>query len=121
MGFAQWDINSTVTKGTSAVLYLSKAYDTDDSTHACIHCGRCVAACQMHLMPNYIAMFAEKGQYDLCQEYSVMSCVECGACSYICPGNVPITQFNRAAKAKINEKIRAEKMREAAKAKEAVK
>lgn len=122
MGFAQWDINATVTKGTSAVLYLSDAYeDTYNQPHACIHCGRCVAACQMHLMPNYLAMFAEKGQYDICREYSVMSCVECGACSYVCPGNVPITALNRAAKAKINEEIRAAKMREAAKAKEEAK
>ena len=69
--------------------------------YRCIHCGRCVSVCQMRLMPNYFAAYAEKGDYAECERYGVMSCVECGACAYICPGNVPITQFNRIAKAKI--------------------
>ncbi|MDD6264920.1 MAG: electron transport complex subunit RsxC [Clostridia bacterium] len=123
MGFAQWDTDSTVTKGTSAILFLSKEYDKQYSQpSACIHCGRCISVCQMHLMPNYIAMFASKGEYDNCEKYSVMSCVECGACSYICPGNVHITALNRAAKTKISEKMRAEKLKqEAKKAKEDLK
>lgn len=111
MGAAQWDINAPVTKGTSAILVFSEmTANRYEQPSACIRCGRCVSVCQMHLMPNYLAMFARAGKYDLCEEYSVMSCVECGACSYICPGGVPITALNRAAKAKINEKRRAKKL-----------
>jgi len=69
----------------------------------------------MGLMPNYIAMFAGKRDYSLCEKYDVLSCVECGACTYVCPGNVPITQLNRVAKAKIIEKRRNEAAKEAAK------
>jgi len=108
MGAAQWDINAPITKGSSAILIFSeKAAKKYEQPAACIRCGRCVAACQMHLMPNYIAMFSRAGKYDLCEDYDVMSCVECGACTYICPGGVPITALNRAAKSKINEKRRA--------------
>lgn len=107
MGAAQWDIDGPVTKGTSAILVFSENVNpVINQPSACIRCGRCVKACQMRLMPNYIAMFAQKAQYDLCESYDVMSCVECGACTFVCPGNVPITQLNRAAKAKINEKRR---------------
>lgn len=107
MGAAQWDIEAPVTKGTSAILVFSdKVKPAWNMPSACIRCGRCVKGCQMGLMPNYIAMFAKDGKYDLCEEYHVMSCVECGACSYVCPGNVPITALNRVAKAKINEKRR---------------
>ena len=105
MGAAQWDIDAPVTKGTSAVLVFSeKVKPVYEQPSACIRCGRCVRACQMRLMPNYIATFSREGKYDLCEQYDVMSCVECGACTYVCPGSVPITQLNRAAKAKINEK-----------------
>ena len=100
MGRAECSLDSVVTKGTSAVLFMSDNEKIPDE-YRCIHCGRCVSVCQMRLMPNYFAAYAEKGDYAECERYGVMSCVECGACAYICPGNVPITQFNRIAKAKI--------------------
>ena len=103
MGFAQWDMNAVVTKGTSALLALSpeKIKKTEPN---CIHCGRCISACPMHLMPNYLAAFSAKGDYDTCESFNAMSCVECGCCTYTCPGNVPIVQHIRVAKGKIREK-----------------
>lgn len=110
MGTAQWDINAPVTKGTSALLFFSDdIYPKEKKDFNCIRCGRCVRACQMGLMPNYLAMFARDRKYDLCEKYDVMSCVECGACSYICPAGVPIVQFNRVSKAKITEKRKGDK------------
>ncbi|MBQ7160196.1 MAG: electron transport complex subunit RsxC [Clostridia bacterium] len=115
MGAAQWDLDAPVTKGTSAILVFSDPKPTRyEQPSACIHCGRCVGVCQMHLMPNYLSMFSRAGKWDLCEKYNVMSCVECGACSYICPGGVSITADNRVAKAKINEKRRAQKAAQAA-------
>ena len=116
MGAAQWDLDAPVTKGTSALLLFSEPHPPKyEQPVACIHCGRCVSVCQMHLMPNYISMFSRAGKFDLCEKYNVMSCVECGACSYICPAGVQITADNRVAKAKINEKRRAQKAAEAKK------
>ncbi|MBR6513366.1 MAG: electron transport complex subunit RsxC [Clostridia bacterium] len=106
MGQGQWDVDAPVTKGTSAVLVFASKDKAYEQPSTCIRCGRCVRACQMRLMPNYIALFSREGKYELCEQYDVMSCVECGACTYVCPGAVPITQLNRAAKAKINEKRR---------------
>lgn len=116
MGAAQWDINAPVTKGTSAILLFSdEIYPEFNGDYNCIRCGRCVRSCQMGLMPNYLALFAGERKYELCEKYDVLSCVECGACTYICPGNVPITQLNRVSKAKIIEKRRKEAAKEAAK------
>lgn len=102
MGFAQWDVRMPVTKGTSAVLFLSadsiKRYDQPS---ACIHCGRCVRNCPMHLMPNYLAAYAQAGKYDDAARIGVMNCVECGTCSYNCPGQVQIVQYIRVAKGAI--------------------
>lgn len=104
MGMAQWDINTPVVKGTSAILALSEEKKVRNS--ACIHCGKCIGVCPMNLMPNYLALFSSNGKYDKCEEYNCMSCVECGCCTYTCPGNVPIVQHIRTAKAEINLKRR---------------
>ncbi len=103
MGMAQWDINSVVTKGTSAILFLSDAYSQKRAS-GCIHCGKCVSACPMHLMPNYLAMFSKNDKLDMCEEYNVLSCVECGCCTFTCPADIPIVQHIRVAKGKVQEK-----------------
>ena len=107
MGIAQWDIDAPVTKGTSAILVFSKDYEKK-AEPACIRCGRCVKGCPMRLMPNYLAVFSARDDLDTAEKFDVMSCVECGSCSFQCPGNVPIVQYIRSAKARINDKKRAQ-------------
>ncbi len=105
MGQAQWDFDAPVVKGTSALLLFSKGYDAPTTYHsACIHCGRCVAHCPMHLLPNYLAEHAQAGRYDEAEKLSVMSCVECGTCSYNCPAGVQIVQYIRVAKGALRMK-----------------
>lgn len=103
MGIAQWDVNAPVTKGTSAVLAFSrKLHLKYEQPEACIRCGRCVDACPMHLMPNFIAAYYKKDDLETAEKYGALSCVECGSCSYNCPALVPIVQYIRAAKGEIN-------------------
>ncbi len=108
MGVAQWDPDMPITKTTSAILALS-ADPADIHGAACIRCGRCVRACPMHLMPNYMASYIRIGDIDHAAEYGVRSCVECGTCSYVCPARVPIVQHVRAAKYALNARDRARK------------
>lgn len=113
MGSAQWDINSPVVKGTSAILVFSEDMCREEKKDSsCIRCGRCVKNCPMRLLPNYIAMFSQKGRYDDAEMYDVMNCVECGTCSYNCPAGVPIVQYIRVSKGA----IKAKKVKESAKA-----
>ena len=99
MGHAQWDFDAPVTKGTSALLVFSAEYDKVNTLHtACIHCGNCVTHCPMHLMPNYLAQYAQARRYEDAAKMNVMSCVECGTCSYNCPAGVQIVQYIRVAK-----------------------
>lgn len=103
MGNAQWDLEATVTKGTSALLFFSDKYEKKTQP-CCIHCGKCVSVCPMHLEPVYLSLFSRSSNLEKCLAYNIMSCMECGSCSYICPGNVPIVQYIREAKDKIKAK-----------------
>ena len=57
-------------------------------------------------MLNAILNINEKGNLtiggvdtvEIAKEYGAMSCVECGTCSYNCPGNIHIVQHIRVAK-----------------------
>ncbi len=117
MGFAQGDIMGPVTKGTSAILVFSGAFDAQNSLPeaACIRCGRCVKNCPMHLMPNYLALYAQHGRYSESEKLSVKSCVECGTCSHNCPGQIPIVQYIRVTKGALRaeaKKVRASAAKE---------
>ncbi len=98
MGAARWEMDTPVTKGTSAVLVFSEKFARMRDVSACIRCGRCVKNCPMHLMPIYLAQYAMSKRYAEAEKFGVMNCVECGTCSYNCPGNVQIVQYIRVAK-----------------------
>ncbi|MBQ7335578.1 MAG: electron transport complex subunit RsxC [Clostridia bacterium] len=105
MGQAQWDMDAPVTNGTSALLVFSEEYDRINTEHSpCIHCGCCVQHCPMHLLPNYLAQYAQARRYDDAAKLDVMSCVECGTCSYNCPAGVQIVQYIRVAKGALRAK-----------------
>ena len=102
MGNAQWDYNAVIMKNTSALLVLSdENISVKPENAACIHCGKCVSVCPMHLMPNYLAAFSKADNDEMCEKFSLLSCVECGCCTYTCPARVPIVQLIRNKKAKI--------------------
>ncbi len=104
MGVAQWNSEGVVTKGTSAVLFLSREESGEYSSEGtCIRCGRCTRACPMNLQPVYLSLFSRGGKYDMCRKYDVLSCVECGSCTYVCPASLPLVQLIRAAKVKVKE------------------
>lgn len=102
MGMAQWDETAPVIKGTASILCFGKK-DKAQLSETCIHCGKCVGSCPMHLMPLYLALFSKRGDWEACREFDVLSCVECGCCTYQCPGNVPIVQYIRTAKGKLRK------------------
>lgn len=104
MGVAQWDYNSPVIKGTTAILAISREFEgvgRYEQPPVCIHCGRCSVVCPVRLMPNYIAMLQRTGRLEEADRLGATVCVECGACSYICPGYYPVTEYVKNAKSKL--------------------
>lgn len=94
MGQAQWDVETPITKSTSALIVLSDFFDRESKLpKVCIKCGRCVDACPMGLMPYRIASYAQHTNVDMPVKLHPEACIECGSCSYVCPGGVPVAQL----------------------------
>lgn len=106
MGIAQFTTQVPVIKTTSGILALSKAEVGYDGDTPCLRCGKCVEHCPMHLMPLYINKAILKGDLEQAQKYNVMDCIECGICSYLCPGMQSPLHNIRVAKQQIAENRR---------------
>ena len=92
MGMALFDTNIPVTKTSSALLAFKKDMMDKVPTSPCIRCGRCVAACPQHLVPQMLMDAAERFDNEAFEAVNGMECVECGCCAYVCPSGRPLTQ-----------------------------
>jgi electron transport complex protein RnfC len=101
MGIAQHTAEVPVIKGTSGILVLAGDEAWHGDPTPCVRCARCVDACPMELLPVFIGAYAERGQWEICDRYHAVDCLECGSCSYICPARRPLVQTIRLAKNQI--------------------
>ena len=102
MGTTFYDIDTPVSKTTNAVLLFS---DTKEKLQtACIKCGRCVRACSMGLMPTELEHAYDARDVELLKRLHIELCMDCGACSYVCPAKRNIAEKNQLAKLLVREK-----------------
>ena len=59
----------------------------------------CADACPADLLPQQLYWFS-KGQ-PLINHHNIADCIECGACAWVCPSNIPLVQYFRQEKAEI--------------------
>ncbi len=99
MGNPIADLDAPILKGTSGILAFTETETSRPVEYSCIRCSRCLDACPYFLNPSRFALLAKSRLYeDMQEKYHVMDCVECGACTYACPSNIPIVQHIRTAK-----------------------
>ena len=97
------NLDVPITKGTSGITAFTAAQTGAATGHRriypCIHCARCVEACPMFLNPSHLGLLAKNEEYGrMAEDYHLMDCFECGACSYVCPSHIPLVQYFRLAK-----------------------
>ncbi len=103
MGAAQYDLSVPVIKGTNAVTILGRKNRYATDSYHCIHCGRCIEACPMHLMPVMMYRAVQNGTVEDMKAQNIMDCIECGCCAYTCPGCIPLVLAFRAGKHHIRD------------------
>ena len=105
MGVAQADLDAPVTQSTNSLIcMLDWEHNTPAEEKVCIRCGRCVAACPMHLMPllvdKELKLGAEVGEL---LRLNVQDCMGCGCCTYICPSSIPLLERMAQARRLVGE------------------
>jgi Na+-translocating ferredoxin:NAD+ oxidoreductase subunit C len=108
MGIAQYSLDVSVIKGTSGILALGKGLAVFPAQVNCIRCTRCVQACPAGLLPLTMNQYILRADYESAEKYHVMDCIECGACSYICPSNRYLTQSFKLGKMQILKQRKAQ-------------
>lgn len=100
MGHSVADLDVPITKGSSGfVVFAEPDIANRGKLHPCIHCGYCVDACPMGLLPSQLGLLAKNTAYEqMATDYHLADCFECGACSYVCPAQIPLVQYFRLAK-----------------------
>ena len=98
MGVAITSDELPILKQNNAILAFDQREAQLRQPTACIRCGRCVAACPMHLMPTKLEQAVERQDVEVLQSLDIMTCMECGCCSFSCPAGRRLVQAIRLGK-----------------------
>ena len=112
MGMTQSTLCAPVTKRTNGVIAFCEGEGKKHEETTCIHCGKCVEACPMHLVPAYIYRAYKMNDISECAKYNVADCSECGCCAYVCPARISLVSVFRTIKTKLTENGASEEVRD---------
>ena len=101
MGDCLNDLNFPVLRQQNGLIAMRSMKQPERT--ACIRCGRCMRACPMNLMPMKLEEAYLRQDLDLLRKYRVSLCMDCGACSYVCPAHRPLAETNLLAKEMLPE------------------
>jgi electron transport complex protein RnfC len=99
MGLPQADLDTPIVKGTTGIVVMTEEHTRRRRTYACIHCGSCLDACPVFLNPQLLGVLAQAARFEEMDQAHLADCMLCGACSYVCPSNIPLSQMFSLAKA----------------------
>jgi len=98
-GSAVYSLDHPILPDTDGIVILDRADAAYASDYPCINCGDCVRACPAQIQVHMLVRFLEAGQYEEATDnYDLLSCIECGLCSFVCVSRIPIFQYIKLAK-----------------------
>ncbi len=103
-GFALRSLNVPVYKGLNGVLVFDGNKDITRRT-PCIRCGRCERGCPAGLNPMMLEKMAHVKDYDGLLRWKLLSCIDCGACVYVCPSRRPLNTLFKQAKKETQKRM----------------
>ncbi|MGD8255994.1 MAG: 4Fe-4S dicluster domain-containing protein [Desulfobacterales bacterium] len=108
-GSAVYSLEHPIQPDTDGLVVLDRSNAAYTSEYPCINCGDCVRACPANIQINLLVRFLEAGQYEAAAEsYDLLSCIDCGLCSFVCVSKIPIYQYIKLAKYELDRAKAAE-------------
>jgi len=104
MGRTLGDLEVPVVKGTSGLLFLTRAETDLERYQPCVNCGECLNVCPLGLEPSRVSQYVENGRPLETERFGSLDCFECGCCAYVCPSNRPLVQFMQVAKSALRSR-----------------
>jgi electron transport complex protein RnfC len=101
MGLSAINIDAPITKLTSGVLLMNQKKAHKPSETPCIRCGKCNETCPMGLRPFAIVKAIKDHDFGLLNDLSVLDCIECASCVYVCPARIPLLEYFKLGKVEI--------------------
>jgi electron transport complex protein RnfC len=98
MGPAVPHLNVPIVKGTGGFTVMRDEETVHRAEGPCIRCGRCIDNCPLFLSPTKIAQAVKHRDFEFANQYDMNACCECGCCAYVCPAEIPLTQYIRSGK-----------------------
>ena len=99
MGPALIDDSFPIMKASKAVVVLAASDCVVHEPGNCLRCGRCVKNCPMGLEPTALVEAYNKEDIPKLNQLNVMTCMDCGSCTFTCPAYRPLAETIRMAKA----------------------
>jgi electron transport complex protein RnfC len=101
MGTAVPTLEIPVQKNTSGIILMTRKETAAEKEGTCIRCGRCIRNCSCRLSPVIMNMALEAEDLDEAVAAGLLDCFECGACTYVCPARIKLTQRFRVGKQRL--------------------
>jgi electron transport complex protein RnfC len=114
MGTAVPSLAIPIQKNTSGVILMTEEETYTTAEGPCIRCGRCIRNCSCRLSPVLMNNALEAGDLDEAVWAGLMDCIECGACTYVCPARIRLVQRFRIGKGRLRARQAAEAARKKA-------
>lgn len=103
MGVAVASDEVPVLKQNNGILCFEEDMAWLEKETDCIHCGRCVQACPMSLIPTNFDKYSLRADVEELNKNNIMSCMECGCCAFSCPANKRLVQSIRLGKSHVKK------------------
>lgn len=87
-GIALDDTDTPIIKTTPGISIIR---NFDPPRTACIHCGACVDACPVGLLPYLCEKLILADKKEALARENIQSCISCGACTYVCPAGINLS------------------------------
>ncbi len=105
MGYTVPSDATPVVKAVNCILALTQ-HDiaAPQAEMPCIRCGECSRTCPATLLPQQLHMQIINGRWDEAEEYGLLACIECGCCDFVCPSHIPLVDWFRYGKGKLQQR-----------------